>query len=103
MAQQNHPAKLTPAPLLLSLLALSLWAGVALFLLKWIRAWAAGRLEPGIESTWLALYAFFAVAVLALAAGIFLTIRAWQGKSTVRWQLLSILLGGLSLWATAGD
>jgi hypothetical protein len=49
------------------------------------------------------LYGFFAVAVLALAAGIFLTIRAWQGKSTVRWQLLSILLGGLSLWATAGD
>jgi hypothetical protein len=103
MAQQNHPTKLTPAPLLLSVLALSLWIAVALFLLKWIQAWAAGRLEPGIESSSLALYAFFALAVFALAAGIFLTIRAWQGKSTVRWQLLSILLGGLSLWATAGD
>jgi len=102
MTQQSHPTKATRAPVLLSVLALSVWIGVALFLLKWIRAWAAGRLEPGIETSWAALYGFFAVAVLALAAGIFLTIRAWQGKSTVRWQVLSIFLAVLSLWATCG-
>ena len=102
MTQQNHPTKATRAPLLLSVLALLVWIGVAVFLLKWVRAWAAGRLEPGIETTWMALYGFFAVALLALAAGIVLTIRAWQGKSTVSWQVLSILLGLLSLWATCG-
>ena len=102
MAQQNHPTKATRAPLLLSVLSLSVWIGVAVFLLKWVRAWAAGHLEPGIETSWAALYGFFAVAVLALAAGIFLTIRAWQGKSTMGWQVLSILLGLLSLWATCG-
>ena len=101
--QHYHPTKVTRAPLLLSVLGLSLGIGVALFLAKWIRAWAAGRLEPGVESSWLALYSFFGVAVLALAAGVFLTIRAWQGKSTVAWQVLSIAMGALSLWATCGD
>lgn len=55
MAQQNHLSKLTRAPVLLSVPALCLWIGVAVFLLKWIRAWAAGPagriagLEPGLE------------------------------------------------------
>lgn len=102
MAQQSQPNKATRAPVLISVLALLVWIAVAAFLLKWVRAWAAGRLEPGIETAWAALYVFFAVAVLALAAGVFLTIRAWQGKSTVSWQVLSILLGLFSLWATCG-
>jgi hypothetical protein len=102
MTEQSQPNKTTRAPVLLSVLALSVWIAVAAFLLKWVRAWAAGRLEPGVGTTWVALYGLFAVAVVALAAGIFLTIRAWQGKSTVSWQVLSILLGLFSLWATCG-
>ncbi|GAI91520.1 unnamed protein product [marine sediment metagenome] len=102
MAKNNLLTKLSRAPVLLSLPALALWIAVAAFLFKWIRAWSAGHLEPGIETSWATLYGFFAVAVLALAAGLFFTIRAWQGKSTVRWQVLSLLLGVLALWMTCG-
>lgn len=103
MVKQNFLTKVKRAPVLLSVVALALWITVAAFLLKWFRAWAGGRLEPGINTSWAALYGIFAVAVLALAAGIFLTIRAWQGKSTVRWQVFSILLAALFLLVTSGD
>ena len=103
MAEHKHLTKVRRATVLLSVLALSLWIGVALFLLKWFRAWAAGRLEPGASTSWAVLYGMFAVAVLALACGVFLTIRAWQGKSTVRWQVFSIFLGALFLRAVCGD
>ena len=103
MVKQNHPTKVKHAPVLLSVPALALWIGVALFLLKWFRAWAAGRLEPGINTSWATLYGIFAVAVLALACGVFLSISAWQGKSTVRWQVFSILLGAFFLLVVSGD
>lgn len=103
MAQHNGQGKLRQVPLLLSVPALLLWTGVAAFLVKWIRAWAAARLEPGVNTSWVALYGMFAVAVAALAGGIFLTVRAWQGKSTVSRQVLSILLGTLFLLVVCGD
>jgi hypothetical protein len=103
MAEQNHPTKLPRVPVLLSVVALLVWVGVGAFLVKWIRLWAAGRLEPGINTSWGALYGVFGLAVLALAGGVFLTIRAWQGKSTVGWQVFSVILGAVSLWAVSGD
>ncbi|HUT29432.1 MAG TPA: hypothetical protein VMX13_06550 [Sedimentisphaerales bacterium] len=103
MARENLSSKLRRAPVLLSVPALLLWTAVAAFLVKWIRAWAAGRLEPGVNTSWAALYGIFAVAVAALAGGIFLTVRAWQGKSTVSRQVLSILLGVLFLLVVSGD
>jgi len=102
MTEEYHATKVPRAAVWLSFLAMLVWTGVVVFLVKWVRAWSAGRLEPGIESTWAALYGMFGLAVLALAAGVFLTIRAWQGKSNVAWQVLSIVLGVLSLWATCG-
>ena len=103
MSEQNDRVKVRHVPVLLSVPAVLLWIGVAAFLVKWIRFWAAGHLEPGANTSWTVLYAVFAAAVLALGGGIFLTIRAWQGKSTVTRQVLSLVLGALFLWAVSGD
>jgi hypothetical protein len=89
--------------LVVSVAALSVWLAVAGFLVKWLRAWSAGRLEPGVGSSWSGLYGMFAVAVVALGAGLFLTIRAWLGKSTVKWQVFSIVLAVISLLLVCGD
>ena len=89
--------------MLLSIPATLLWVGVSGFLLKWYQAWTTGNLEPGLGTSWTSLYVIFAIAVLALACGFYLTVMAWIGKSTVRWQIVSIVLGFLFLWAVAGD
>jgi hypothetical protein len=103
MARENISSKLRHAPVLLSVPALLLWTAVAAFLVKWVRFWAAGRLEPGVNTSWAVLYGTFTVALAALAGGIFITIRTWQGKSTVSWQVLSIVLGVLFLLVVSGD
>jgi hypothetical protein len=103
MAQESERVKAGRAPTLLSIPALLIWIAAAAFLVKWIRFWGAGRLGPGANTSWAALYATFAVAAAALAAGTFLTVRAWQGKSTVSRQVISILLGVLFLLAVSGD
>ena len=89
--------------ILLSIPATLLWIGVGGFLLRWHRAWIAGNLEPGLETSWTALYVIFGISALAMMAGFCLTITAWIGRSTVRWQIASAVLGLVFLWVVAGD
>lgn len=95
--------KASHRPILLSIPAVLLWTGVGAFLLKWVRYLAAGRLGPG-DGTYTGLYfIMFAIAVLAITTELFLTIMAWIGKSTVRWQIFSIVLGLIFLLVLSGD
>ncbi len=102
-APENQMLKRNRWPVLLSVPATFLWLGVGMFLLKWARAWATGRTEPGIGTTWTALYLMFALAALACAGGLCLAIMAWMGKSSIRWQAFSIVLGLVLLWLVSGD
>ncbi|MDR7254566.1 hypothetical protein J2X46_003559 [Nocardioides sp. BE266] len=59
--------------------------------------WDAGS-EPATRTTWLALVAAVVV-VAVLVAGVVLLRRAWGTGDTVRWVVLSVLLGGTALLA----
>ena len=91
------------AAILLSIPATLLWAGVSAFLLRWCLAWRAGNFQAGPATSWNALHLVFGIAALAAAGGFSLTAMAWIGKSSVRWQTLSVVLGVLFLWMVAGD
>ena len=95
---QNHRVtKITSVPAALT------WFGVLAFLAKWFQAWSVGRLEPGSDTSWMALLMVFIVALLASGGGIYLSIRAWQGRSHVKWQVISLIGAVLVLWAVSGD
>ena len=96
-------AKSSSAARIVSVPAALLWGGVGAFMLKWASAWQGGRLQPGIETSWMALYVIFGVAALAICGGACLTAMAWLGKSTVRWQAVSLVVGVFFLWLVAGD
>ena len=100
---QDRSIKSNRPTILLSVPAALLWVGVGLFLLRWYCAWWTGNLQPGLGTSWTALYVMFAIAALAVASGFCLTTMAWIGKSTVRWQIFSVVLGVLFLWAVAGN
>jgi hypothetical protein len=89
--------------LVASILAFLLWLGVLALLAKWAQAWATGRLEPGASTSLEALALVFLAAAVASVGGIFLSVRAWRGKSQVKWQALSMLGAALALWAVSGD
>jgi len=95
--------KASRGPIFLSIPAVFLWVGVGAFLVKWACAWATGRLEPGVGTSWTGLYFMFAIAALSFMGGLFLTVMAWIGRSTVRWQVFSIVLGLIFLWVVSGD
>ena len=99
----DHSIESNRAPILLSIPATFLWVGVAAFLIKWCWYWSTGNLQPGVGTSWTALLVMFAIATLAVAGGFCLTTMAWIGKSTVRWQIASVVLGFLFLWMVAGD
>jgi len=99
---QERSFKSNRATILLSVPATLLWVGVGAFLLRWYFAWGTGNLQPGLRTSWTALYVFFGIATLAVAGGFCLTTMAWIGKSTVRWQIVSVVLGVLFLWMVAG-
>ena len=99
---QERSFKTNRATILLSVPATLLWVGVGAFLLRWYFAWGAGNLQPGLRTSWTALYVVFGIATLAVAGGFCLTTMAWIGKSTVRWQIVSVVLGVLFLWMVAG-
>lgn len=86
-----------------SVLALLVWIGVLAFLAKWFQAWAVGRLEPGVNTSWAALKILFLLACLASAGGMFLSVRAWWGKSHLKWQVVSLITALLTLWAVCGN
>ena len=88
--------------LLLSVASTVVWSGVAMFLFKWSRFWVAGNLQPGEGTTWLTLYGIFIAAVMATLFGFLLTILAFWGKSSLRWQMISLLIAFLVLWGVAG-
>ena len=101
--QQRGPSPRSDSTaIVLSVPAVILWSGVSAFLVKWSLAWEAGRLQPALGTSWSTLYAVFGIATLAVAVGFCLTLLAWMGRSTVRWQLFSVVLGVLFLWAVAG-
>lgn len=70
--------------ILTSVLALLVWLAVLAFLAKWFQAWAVGHLQPGVNTSWAALKVLFLLAFLASASGIFLSVRAWRGKSHLK-------------------
>ena len=93
----DRPAIITSIP------ATLIWFGVLAFLAKWLQAWASGRLAPGESSSWAALLVLFLFALLACAGGIYLSIRAWRGKSHFKWQAASLIGAVLLLWTVSGD
>ena len=102
----DSPALTQPgrAPTLVaSILAFLLWLGVLALLAKWSQAWATGRLEPGASTSLEPLALVFLVAAVASVGGIFLSVRAWRGRSQVKWQALSMLGAALALWAVSGN
>jgi len=80
-----------------------IWFGVLIFLAKWFHFWAGGRLEPGQGTSWFALILLFSLALFACAGGIYSGVRAWGGKSRLRWQIVSLIGAVLALWAVSGD
>jgi hypothetical protein len=88
---------------IMSIPVLLIWLGVLAFLVKWFRAWSEGRLEPGQGTSWVALFVLFFVALVVCASGIYLNVRAWQSKSRLTWQILSLIGAVLVLWAVSGD
>ncbi|MBC8875715.1 MAG: hypothetical protein H8E44_40325 [Planctomycetes bacterium] len=105
MSAQLHErlAKSNRASILVSVPATLLWAVTGVFLVRWCLTWGAGNLQPGLGTSWTALYMVFGIATLAVVGGFCLTAMAWMGKSTVKWQIVSVLLGIFCLWFIAGD
>ena len=98
----NQPRTYNRAMLLLSVASTVVWSGVAMFLLKWTKFWVAGNLHPGEGTSWLTLYGIFIAAVIATLCGLFLAVLAFLGKSSVRWQMVSLFAALLFLWGIAG-
>jgi len=90
------------ATVIVSVPAFLLWVGVLAFLAKWFRAWAAGRLEPGANTSMEALFVVFLLASLGSVGGIYMSVRAWRRKSELKWQAGSLIAGVLMLWAVSG-
>jgi hypothetical protein len=83
--------------------AFLLWVGVLAFLAKLFQLWAADRLEPRVSTSPEALALAFLAAAAVSLGGILLSVRAWRGRSKVKWQALSLLGAVLVLWAVSGD
>ena len=78
------------------------WLAVAAFLVRWLIAWAGGNLELGEGTSWVTLVILFFVASAACLGGVCIAIRAWLGPPNLSWQIFSLVLGLITLWAVAG-
>ena len=91
------------APIVTSIPAGLIWLGALTYLAKWFKFWTGGRLEPGQDTSWIALIVLFSLALLACAGGIYSSVRAWRGKSGLWWQVVSLIGAVLVLLAVSGD
>jgi hypothetical protein len=95
-------AKVKRKAFLISIPAAVLWLGSAFFLGKWTTYWLRGNFVPGSDTSGVTLFAFFFACAVATGFGFYATARALLGKSTIRWQVLSLICAFLVLWAVAG-
>jgi hypothetical protein len=79
-----------------------LWGGVMFFCVKWVHASAVGRLEPGVNTSMGALLVIFLCALLLSLGGIYLCGRAWMGRSSLKWQVVSLIGAVVAFWAVSG-
>ena len=87
----------------MSVPAALLWFGVMFFCAKWILASAAGRLEPGVNTSMGALLVFFLFTLLLSIGGIYLCFKAWMSKSNLKWQTVSLIGAVVTFWAVLGN
>ena len=87
----------------MSVPAALLWFGVMFFCAKWLLASAAGRLEPGANTSMGALLVFFLLALLLSIGGIYLCFKAWMSKSNLKWQIVSLIGAVVTFWAVCGN
>ena len=99
-AQNQSTGKLS---IVMSVPAAVLWFGVILFCAKWLLASAAGRLEPGANTSMGALLVFFLLALLLSISGIYMCVKAWMSKSNLKWQIVSLIGAVVTFWAVCGN
>jgi len=97
----NHSTR--KVSIAMSVPAALLWFGVMFFCAKWILASAAGRLEPGANTSMGTLLVFFLLTLLLSIGGIYLCFRAWMNKSNLKWQTVSLIGAVVTFWAVCGN
>ena len=91
-----------PGTMITCILAGLIKLGALTFLTKWFNFWIEGRLAPGQDAPWIALIVLFSLALLACADGTHSSVRAWRGKSRLKWQIASLIGAILALLAVSG-
>jgi hypothetical protein len=103
MNSSTHNQSTGKLSIVVSVPAALLWFGVMFFCAKWLLASAAGRLEPGANTSMGALLVFFLLALLLSIGGIYMCIKAWMSKSNLKWQTVSLIGAVVTFWAVCGN
>lgn len=88
--------------LIISILAGALWLAGASFMARWTIAWLRGNLTPGSNTSGTLLFGFFLFCSIAIGVGFYTTARAWLGKSSTKWQVLSLIGAFFIFWVVVG-
>ncbi len=88
---------------LLSFPATLTWLGVLALLFQWASTAGQGQFQPGEEISIERMATVLILSGMFTAVGLSMSVVAWLGKPKPGWQIFSLILGLVFLWAVAGN